>query len=862
MGHSRACPWPSYLVVERGIMVMRLVVRPVALILVGLFTISAPASASRFEKLAQFALDGQPISSLIVGADGKLYGTAQFGGAAGFGSIFSIDPASPTPAITTIYSFKGPAAGDGAYPRARLLLASDGNFYGTTSAGGGGFGTAFRLTPSGAYTLLTSFPFAIGVFPDTGLVEMGGNFYGTTPGSRTIPQTSSIYRLTPSGGLTTFLFQGANAGVEPAGGLTGGADGKLYGTTSNGGSPSRGVVYRFNPVTGVITTLYSFQGSSDGANPRGDLLRASDGFLYGVTTRSGAGSNGAVFRFSPSTGSLSTVASFRSGAGFSPASGLIEGADGNFYGTTPGVGGLGSVFKVTPAGALTTEALFDGLNGAASAAAMVLAPDGAFYGTTSGSVANGPGDGTIFKFTPGSPATLTRVAAFGANAGPYQPVTIFAGADGSLYGVFANQGGSGFGSIFRLTTAGALTTVAALTPDAGSDPTGLIQAADGSFYGTTASGGAHAGGTVYNVTSAGAITAIFAFTAGDAADGAAPRGGVIQASDGNLYGTTSTGGANGSGTVFKIALGGGAPALTTLFSFDSVHGANPSGPLAEGDDGNIYGTTELGGAGDIGTVFRITPAGDFTTLAEFTSSIGSNPLAGLTKGIDGNFYGTTSSGPAGTGTVFRITPSGTLTLLTSVPGVPRARLAAGSNGSLYGTSEDGNGSSGALFRITPTALVRIILQPSATEAARLRDVAFGGDGLLYGVARAGGDGGGGVVFRIVNAAPVAHDVGSPAAPLRTFVGAPPLQGSFSFSDTDDDFTVGRLDADIVSQGVLGSAARRSTTGFTYTPNPGAVGDDSFVYRVTDPMGASSTATVFISIRAQDAPPTISSIPDV
>src|ERR1035437_8373079 len=197
----------------------------------------------------------------------------------------------------------------------------------------------------------------------------------------------------------------------------------------------------------------------------------------------------------------------------------------------------------------------------------------------------------------------------------------------------------------------------------------LVQATDGNFYGATRSGGgANCGasgayGTLFKITAGGALTTLHTF---DGTDGATAYVKLVQASDGNFYGTTYVGGDNANGTVFKITPSG---TLTTLHSFDDTDGAGPGG-LIQASDGNFYGTTWVGGANGYGTVFKITPAGALTTLHSFDVTDGSYPF-GLIQATDGNFYGTTDHGGAysncnlGCGTVFKITPAGTLTTLYS-----------------------------------------------------------------------------------------------------------------------------------------------------------------------------------------------------
>jgi uncharacterized repeat protein (TIGR03803 family) len=215
---------------------------------------------------------------------------------------------------------------------------------------------------------------------------------------------------------------------------------------------------------------------------------------------------------------------------------------------------------------------------------------------------------------------------------------------------------------------------------------GLVQATNGKFYGTAYYGGANTCiygsanvgcGTVFEITPSGKLTTLYSFCSqSDCTDGSNPYGGLIQATDGNLYGTTVNGGANTAGTVFKITPSG---KLTTLYSSCSqsncADGANPYAALVQATDGNLYGTTVNGGAIGFydGTVFKITPSGKLTTLHSFCShrscADGYNPYAALVQATDGKLYGTTVyGGDFGWGTVFKITRSGTLTRLYSFPG--------------------------------------------------------------------------------------------------------------------------------------------------------------------------------------------------
>jgi len=308
--------------------------------------------------------------------------------------------------------------------------------------------------------------------------------------------------------------------------------------------------------------------------------------------------------------------------GVHPVAGLAQGSDGNFYGTTAygGANGNGTVFRVTSAGAFTTLISFNGTNGGRPVAGLTPGNDGNFYGTT---CRGGADDiGTVFQITPAG--TLTTLVSFGgANGGnPMGPLAL--GTNGNFYGTTSQGGnlglnsGAGFGTVFEVTTAGVLSTLANFSGGNGANPVGgLVQGTNGNFYGTTAYGGnlnlnfGLGVGTVFKITPAGVLSTLVSF---NGTHGSYGVGGLMQGGDGNFYGTTDAGGPGGCGMVFKLSPAG---VTTTLASFNGADGSNPQGPLAEGSDGNFYGTAEYGGAGGSGTVFQMTPAGVLTTLVAF-----------------------------------------------------------------------------------------------------------------------------------------------------------------------------------------------------------------------------------------------------
>ena len=372
---------------------------------------------------------------------------------------------------------------------------------------------------------------------------------------------------------------------------------------------------------------------------------------------------GTVFKITPG-GMLATLHSFEFTDGYNVWAGLVQATDGNFYGTTfwGGANNYGTVYKITPGGL----GLFRTVEKSSRCFSQRLKPH--TRGRKGGIVRELSSWKTIcvvfviYAATAiASPAqTLTTLTNFdGFDGGG--PEALVQATDGNFYGTTIAGGNAsqncqyGCGTVFKITPEGTLTTLYIFCtqtncPDGAKPGIGLVQATDGNFYGTTFYGGTSSAcpggcGTVFKITPAGTLTTLHSF---DITDGAFPFVGPVQATDGNFYGTTTQGGTKGSGhcdslyygcgTVFKITPSG---TLTTLHSFDGTDGYYIFAGLVQATDGNFYGTTEYGGAYGPGTVFKITPEGTQTTLHSFDNTDGANSYAGLVQAIDGNFYGTT-----------------------------------------------------------------------------------------------------------------------------------------------------------------------------------------------------------------------------
>jgi uncharacterized repeat protein (TIGR03803 family) len=421
----------------------------------------------------------------------------------------------------------------------------------------------------------------------------------------------------------------------------------------------------------TFTSLLDFDGTN-GSYPLGYLAQGTDGNFYGVTNGGGVADYGTIFRLT-TAGQLTTIYSFcaqpNCADGTYPEAGLLLTSGGILYGTTAYGGdlsciapyGCGTIFKITQQGVLTTIHTFESTDGATPWAGLVEV-GGVFYGTTldGGEVPCNSftrGCGIVFKMTPGG--ALTTLHAFDYDDGAIPVATLVQASNGDFYGS-TNRGGNpgcfalgSCGTVFRITGSGNLTTLSKLGAGGAPDAP-MVQATNGNLYGTTADG------TIFKLSPGGKLTPFYQFSGGE--QGGIYPDGIIQATDGNLYGPTAYGGSNNDGSLYQLTLKG---VLTDLHDFDSTDGFGAQGALLQSTSGTFYGAASYGGnevcSEGCGTLFSLSMG--LAPFVAFTDPLG---RPGQTVGILGQgLTGTTSVSFNGTAANFKVLSS--TYLVTEVP---------------------------------------------------------------------------------------------------------------------------------------------------------------------------------------------------
>lgn len=708
----------------------------------------------------------QPVTPPIEGSDGYLYGSTFYGGSHGLGTIFRVrkdgsdyralhsftnDPpfgvTSPllegsdgrlfVPSYGAVVRLNRDGSG---YTRLALTQGANatgliethsGHLLGVTRQGGNnGAGSVFSLNKDGSgFLQLRSFSgFVDGAYPGILHQSSDSMLYGFTEfGGAT--NAGTFYRMREDGSGFEVLFHFGmtpSAGVWPKGSIVEDSAGFFYGVTFTGGSNKAGTVFRINRDGTGFATLHHFHYAQEQSYAPNQLVIGSDDLLYGTTTRTSSQENGGVFKLNKDgTGFLELHRFSHSPVDGSRVCGVIEAGDGFLYGTTSGGGAAweGTLFKLSRDGSefqIIKSMSRAGGSGSMPASVLLDGQDNFLYGTTSSGGTNG--GGTAFRFDPedGTCDFLRHFSNSWSSGGGLQSSGVSGlstDASGALFGTTSLAGVSNQGTIFRLGRDGKdfdeLHHFGVVPGDGLFPRAGVLVSSDGSLFGSTSSGGSNRQGTLFRLDRDGSDYRVihhFSIFAGvsltNALHAFSP---LIEGRNGVLYGVI-----NGS-TIFLIGKDGvGYRTLHTIAGGISY-------PLVLGDDGAIYGTTERGGAFSRGTIFRL-HIGSSNLVSHVlspseNSTVGQRPVGGLVEGADGMLYGRTSQGGASNrGVLFRVrkddlTPVGLYPITNANSFV--TGLSAGADGCLYGVSYNGGQMRlGEIYRWITPSLTRVFAKPS------------------------------------------------------------------------------------------------------------------------------------------------------
>jgi uncharacterized repeat protein (TIGR03803 family) len=860
-----------------------------------------------------------PSGGVVLDSSGNLFGTTFEGGnltlnsGFGWGTVFEIAQGSDV--VTTLASFADGA--DGAFPESRVVLDSSGDLFGTNTYGGplgygaaGGGGTVFEVAKgSGVITsLAANVPFSGAGEPAMGVtLDSAGNLFGTTYSGGSASGDGTVYEIARGSGVATILasFNGTN-GLWPQCTVALDTSGNLFGTTEYGGANDYGTVFEIGRASGVITTLASFN-STSGQYPAGGVVMDSSGDLFSTVENDGESSEGTVFELAragtavASSNSLSIYGqSVTFTATVSPGSGetgtvqfQIDGSD---VGNPVALSGNTATYTTSTLapGSYDVVAIYSGDNNNTGSTSPTLVQAVAKAPTTTDLIASNasPVYGQSVTFT----ATVTPVSGSGQtgtvqiridnvgcamatagatvtyttstlSAGSHTVVAVYSGdgdfaasnpaftedvakaapsntlsastlvsfngtngkepyanaaldSSGNVFGTTEAGGANGDGAVFEIAYgSGAVTTLASFNGTNGKYPyAGAVLDSSGDLFGTTNNGGAKSDGEVFEVAHGSSIITVLASFNG--ANGNGPRSNVVLDSSGDLFGTAHDGGnltlnnGLGVGTVFEIGHGSGV--ITTLASFNITNGQDPLCAVILDSSGDLFGTTEQGGANGDGAVYEIAQgSGVITALASFNGSNGEYPYHGLVLDSSGDLLGTTHdggnltlNGGSGAGTVFEISRgSGAITTLASFNGAngqwPDAGVVLDSSGDLYGTTFEGgnlalNGGigDGTVFEIAQGsgAITTLVSFDGADGQGPEGGLDLYSSGSFLGTTYSGGANGDGIVYELTsnggtavtssNASPVYGQPVTFTATVTPAVGAGPT-GTVQFQIDGD-----------------------------------------------------------------------------
>lgn len=569
-------------------------------------------------------------------SDGKFYGTTSKGGKNGYGVIFQYDP------VTNIskkkYDF--PSRGLGSGTNSSLLLASNGKLYGTAAGGDVFTGDSTSLYEYDPSTEVFKFK----IFFDSYSTSAGdliqasnGKIYGVYKSG----SGDALYEYNISTNILSKKVQFTGAQISPTG-LIVGENGKLYGTRSLGGINNVGVLYEYDTNTDIYTKKIDFNTTDSGANPRGNLYRAPNNKLYGVTKIGGINNLGVIFEYDILSNTIVKKNDFNGTEGGALPIGSFVSSNNKLYGVTEkgGSNNLGVLFEYDLTSNLFTKRVdFDGVEkGSLPYSSLAFASDGFLYGMTN---MGGSGAGVLYKYDPVTNIYSKKFNFNQASDGIRPYGSLLQASNYKIYGLTAGGGSYNKGTMFEYDlTNKVYTKKYDFNDDKGSSPKGsLIQTSDGKLYGMTQFGGAHSNGVIFEYDiPTNTYTKKFDF---DGTNGKNPYGDLLESSVGTLYGMTYAGGVNDLGILFEFN-----PITNTIIKkldFDgSNSGKNPYGSLIKATNGKLYGMTYGGGTNNYGLIFGFDPSNNsYTKLYEFlgTANDGNNPRGSLIQATNGKLYG-------------------------------------------------------------------------------------------------------------------------------------------------------------------------------------------------------------------------------
>ncbi len=617
-----------------------------------------PASNS-YSVLVDFdgtAKGSDPQSSVIQASNGKLYGLTRLGGTNNIGVIFEYDLATST--FTKKYDM---ISANGQFPQGSLIEASNGRLYGVNRFGGAsGAGTLFEYNLSlSSYSVLISFSTAIGTNPQaTPIQASNGKIYGTTlSGGSAAGGVIYEYDLSGSTYSVVFNYTAASTGNQPVGGIVQASNGKIYGTTNQGGANNVGVLFEFNP-TGNTYSVLSTMVSTLGANPQAVLTQAANGKLYGTTRVGGANNLGTLFEFDPGTNSYTKLVDFSTANGTLPLAAVTQATNGLLYGLTSagGTQSVGVLYEYNISlNSYTKKIEFNTSSGGFPQGSLLHAANDKLYGLSS---AGGTSTaGVIFEYDMSLNAYTKKIDLTAAN-GSQPSGGLIQAPNGKLYGMTRLGGASSLGTIFEYDyNLNAYTKKIDLTAANGSQPYGsLCLASNGKLYGLTNLGGLNSSGVLFEYDYVG--NSYIKRVDFSAAIGSNPFGSLVEASNGKLYGMTRNGGANGLGALFEFVTASNT--YSKVVDFTAAGGSLPEGSLIQASNGKLYGLTSTGGTNSVGTIFEFDPSTNtYTKLYDFSAINGQTPRGTLKQAATGKLYGLTQAGGAnGLGVLFEFDIAG------------------------------------------------------------------------------------------------------------------------------------------------------------------------------------------------------------